>query len=90
MATARAFAGQGRLPDGSFAVLGGAQGSILLPTAISACERYDPASKTWKSLPNLNKARAAGLLLQLRACGLDVLGGNAGTTGIRSHELYLD
>jgi hypothetical protein len=69
------------LRDGSFAVLGGVNGSLTNPGAISDCDSYDPQTGQWTALPSLRTSRATHLAWELDSCILLVLGGGSGQTG---------
>jgi hypothetical protein len=54
MAHARAWHGAIRLPDDDVLVCGGGDESL---TALTACERFHPGSRSWVRAPSLHQAR---------------------------------
>lgn len=64
---------------GSTVVLaGGNAGGITTPTELSSVVAYDTAKKSWKTLPNLQRARQSASALALKNGKVLVLGGSGG------------
>jgi hypothetical protein len=91
MATNRGFAPGLWLPDGRFAVFGGANGTLLAPTPVAGAEVFDPQKGTWAPLPLLNTSRAAASATRMTGCGLLVIGGIGGSqnSALMTQEILL-
>ncbi len=59
MPNARALHSANRLADGRVVVCGGAQGTLLSPTAIAFVDVFNPATNSWAPAPALTGARAS-------------------------------
>ena len=65
------------LPGGRVIVAGGTSGSILTPVSVAGVQEFNPATNAWRSLKNLQAARA-GHGAAVTADGLLVIFGGAG------------
>ena len=63
MATARVNQKGWALPDGTFMLAGGGEGSILAPVSLATTEIFDPSTNTFSAGPAMNSPRAAAGLL---------------------------
>ncbi len=68
-------------PDGRYVAAGGAQGTLLAPKAVAACEAYDPKTGTWTKLASLATGRAGHFGFAGGAGAVLVLGGGTGSSG---------
>ncbi len=91
MTGSRAMPTDVMLSDGRFMVLGGGSGSLWSPTATQTAEIYDHTTNKWSAMPNMVATRAGALAIELRACGILVLGGGTGSsaTSTNTTELFL-
>jgi hypothetical protein len=91
MTGSRAMPSALTLSDGRFAVLGGGSGSLWFPTATQTVETYDYKTGKWSAMPNMVATRAGALAIELRSCGVLMLGGGTGSsaTSTNTTELLL-
>jgi hypothetical protein len=89
MAAARGNHKSWRLPNGTFLLAGGANGSILSPTSLSTTEIFNPATNTFSAGPALTSPRA-GAAAFATPQGQVMLFGGASTGGVisKSTEWY--
>ncbi|GEM_PF-1377437 len=76
---------------GRIRVLGGAQGTLLAPKALTGCEVYDPVKGTWAALPSMKVGRAGQAGFLGGAGASIVIGGGTGASGtaVNTWELLL-
>ncbi|MEE9128225.1 MAG: kelch repeat-containing protein, partial [Planctomycetota bacterium] len=89
MTGSRALPAGVMLSDGRFAVIGGGSGSLWLPTATKTIEVYDHKTNKWSAMPNMITTRAGTLAVELRACGILVVGGGSGSTATSTNAVEL-
>ena len=66
-------------------------GSLWAPTATQTAEAYDYTANKWSAMPKMVVTRAGALAIELRACGILVMGGGTGSsaTSTNTTELLL-
>jgi hypothetical protein len=82
MASARATHSATVLPSGKVVVAGGATGTISAPTAIAGVQEFDPATNTWRPLPDLTTTRAAHAGFLTPDGLLVLIGGQGGPSNV--------
>ena len=75
MATARVNQKGWALPNGTFMLAGGGEGSILAPVSLDTTEIFDPATNTFSPGPTMNSPRAAAGMLFMPTGQVFLFGG---------------
>ena len=89
MATARVNQKGWALPNGTFLLAGGGDGSILAPVPLSSTEVFDPATNSFSPGPSMNLPRAAAGILRMPQGQIFLFGGaDSGQTVTNTTEWY--
>lgn len=89
MATARVNQKGWALPNGTFMLAGGGDGSILAPVPLNSTEIFDPATNTFSPGPSMNLPRAAAGMVRMPQGQVFLFGGaDSGSTITNTTEWY--